>query len=113
MPNGGSDVTGSFNMTIDGVSTAFGYTVRPAGMNSLSLNSGGFAGLWGFYPAGFGVAISGYTFAGNWAVGGGPSTQTTLSAVGSTPSGGTNGAWGSTSASTYVNGDHYVDITYN
>lgn len=34
LPNGGADVTGIFNQTIDGVVTAFNYTIRAASVNS-------------------------------------------------------------------------------
>lgn len=109
MPNGGADVTGTFNMTIDGVSTAFGYTIRPVNMLSVSINTGGFVGDWGFTIWGTNTQILAFSDG----FGFGPTTLTALVAVTANPTGGSNSDFSSVSTAAYTAGTYRTDLTYN
>lgn len=107
-PNGGADITGTFNMTISGTPTAFNYTLRPAAI--ITGDPAGTTIGWAPYAFNNNAAIAGYINP-NFNLGGGCSQSTTLGGLGGYPPT-PNDYWDSVSNSTYVSGNYYIDITY-
>lgn len=108
MPSGGTDVSGTFNMTIDGTSTTFNYTIRPAIMSSVGI----YIGEW---FTNFVTGISGPTpsiYPGNYGVEGGYTDAGSLAAVTTFPSGTNTAAWQGSSYVAYTSGNLYMDNTY-
>lgn len=107
LPNSGNDITGSFNQTIDGVSTAFAYTLRAANVGAMN-NA--------FAPWGLDAVIGTQgviaTLDSNYNNLGGVSNAG-LGAITSYPSQTTSSAWSSVSTATYVDSSLYSDLTYN
>lgn len=103
LPNGGSDVTGTFNMTIDGVVTPFNYTLR--GLF--------YASLWPADPTSVDGTnkVSPLYYADNINVGGGVWSGS-IGSLTSQPTG-TSDAWDSASVSAYTSGTYTVNVTYN
>lgn len=109
LPNGGNDVTGSFNQTIDGVSTAFTYTIRAANINLNTPN--GFnqwwnpASIWSTVAACSGNVASSY---GTYGVSASP-----LGAITTQPAGQTGANSFAGGILGYTSGNYYTDYNYS
>lgn len=101
------DVTGSFNMTIDGVSTAFNYTVRGIGLQGANWTQSAIVGTGGVAL----VAGSDGTHSTN--VHCGANTQTTMTAYETDGSVTIANRADSTSSASYVNDSKQRSVTLN
>lgn len=100
-----ADVTGSFNITVDGVVTAFDYLVRPA---KLGTGQGSLSGVWDF---GGGVQVWIRDFYSQYENTGGGLGAADITDITTANTNQGMGWTGAVKAANYVPGNYYLDIT--
>jgi len=102
--------TGSFNQTINGVSTAFTYTVTPGGMSRTGGTLGSNNWAMNLWQNTNGFVANSYN--ANASIEGGLFTAAPGTAP-NIPSGGSSDAWQTVSTAAYTDGNFYKDCTFN